>query len=131
MNTWAVRLAGALDILFGLAVVALNLLLVSAEAGREPGWGAHVAWAAIGGVLVLAGVAVWMRKGWGRALGIVIALVYIALCAAFAARSGLSLGGGREAAKLALVMGTGGAQVFVLLVLTFLWSRAREAAPSV
>lgn len=124
MKSWAVRLAGALDILLGLVVVALNLPPVWGEAD-ETGRNAAAAWAVVGGVMALTGVGVVLRKGWGRAVGILIALVYLAVCAAFVATRGLNFDGGREALRLMLVVSTGLSQAFVVLVLAFGWRAAK------
>ena len=124
MKSWHVRLAGVLDILLGLVIVAANLLLMSEEVS-ETGKTAAAVWAGIGGVLVITGIGLFLHQGWARVFGILIALVYLALCVAFFATRGLDLESGRGAFVVAGVVATGLAQAFVLLTLAFGWKAAR------
>ena len=123
MKTWAVRLAGALDIILGLVIAAANLSLVSRE--DDAGVTATAVWLGIGGVMAVTGVGVALLQGWARALGLLIALVYLLICAAFFARQGLNVEGANGSLKAGLVAATGLAQAFVFLILAVGWRAAK------
>ena len=140
MKAWLVRLAGLLDIILGLAIVLLtawmSLWLIWAKVeGAGTLQSANAIWISIGSILMLTGAGLLLHRTWGRVLGILIAVIYLALCAASFNQQSVNFEVEREAFKARIIIATGVAQAYVLLVLIVAWktvktttgTRARDA----
>ena len=130
MKAWLVRLAGLLDLLLGLAIVLLtawmSLWLIWAKVeGTGKVQSANAVWIGIGCVMMLTGAGLLLHQTWGRVVGILIAVVYLALCVAFFNQQSINFEVEREAFKARLVIATGLAQAYVLLVLIVAWKVAK------
>jgi hypothetical protein len=116
-------LTGVFNILFGLLIGVSNVMMLN-EGLEGPVRTAAVIWAGFGVLLTIVGIGILARQGWARVLGIIVAVLYIALGCIYLFRQGApSFEERRETIKWSVIAGTTLFQFLSALVLSFGWRR--------